>query len=337
MFFYYFRGNSLFNLVNFHIVLFSHLFVLFFNCTVICLKTFKFNYFFYGKVILNIIHGTLSHSYLETVHIHTHILKVHIYGNALLRNSLCKFLNILCCFIVKHTLGNFPLNRFTEFFKHSIFKCSVCTLCSASGNVLFNAFAKICNGVVILVLSKFVIKFGEFFYLDFVKFYLKHCFLGSKLRGILLGEGYIDIKLVTDFVTDNLFLKAGNELTVTYGEVVFFCFTALKGNSVNKALKVNNRDIALFNCSVADINETSTSFKHMLNFAFNIIFGYFNNRLFCLNALVLFEGNFRFDGNLYCESKTFRHIHSLNVKVFRLVNGSYIRFFVGSTDFIRCK
>ena len=62
------------------------------------------------------------------------------------------------------------------------------------------------------ILSKFIIKCRYFLNLYTMKLNFEHSILRSEISLIILREFNINIKLVPDFVADNLIFKAGNKL-----------------------------------------------------------------------------------------------------------------------------
>ena len=62
------------------------------------------------------------------------------------------------------------------------------------------------------VLCKFVVKSGKLLELNSVKLALEHCSLACKLLCVIFGgEGNVNVKLVADILTYDLFLKSGDE------------------------------------------------------------------------------------------------------------------------------
>ena len=175
------------------------------------------------------------------------------------------------------------------------------------------------------VLSKFIIKCRYFLNLYTMKLNFEHSILRSEISLIILREFNINIKLVPDFVADNLIFKAGNKLIWAYGKLIFFSLSALKRLAVNKALKVDNNYIVLFNRSVINIRNSWILLLHPCKLSFNFICRNLGRFLCSLKALILAELNLRL--NSYFELHGYTVIaHLGNFKVIRCINRFKLRF-----------
>lgn len=75
---------------------------------------------------------------------------------------------------------------------------------------------------------------------------------GKLLSLIILWEGYIDIKLVADVMSENLILEAGDELTAAKLKGELLSLAAVERNAVLEALEVDDNIVAVFCCSVVN-------------------------------------------------------------------------------------
>ena len=81
------------------------------------------------------------------------------------------------------------------------------------------------------VLCEIVVKLGKLYLVKSVKLDLEYYGLACKLFCVVLfGEGNVNVKFLTDIVTDNFFLKAGDKLTRTKFKREVFTLSALKGS-----------------------------------------------------------------------------------------------------------
>ena len=75
--------------------------------------------------------------------------------------------------------------------------------------------------------------------------------LASQLGSlILLGEGDVDVKLLTSSVADDLILEAGDEAAAAQSQAVVLCLAALECNAVHKALEVDVNDVAVLSSAL---------------------------------------------------------------------------------------
>ena len=69
---------------------------------------------------------------------------------------------------------------------------------------------------------------------------------GQLLVGVVLGEGDVDLELVPCLVAQNAVLEAGDHAAAAQLHGLVLCRAALKGHTVQKALKVHVHHIALY-------------------------------------------------------------------------------------------
>ena len=76
-----------------------------------------------------------------------------------------------------------------------------------------------------------------------------------KLLGlIILGEGYIDVKLISHIMSDNLILKSGYKLSAAKLKGKLLSLSAVKRHSILEALKVDYYIVAVLASSVVNVN-----------------------------------------------------------------------------------
>ena len=196
-------------------------------------------------------------------------------------------------------------------------------------HILFNALFKLVNGFIFAhILGELIVKLGKLLNLYLVKLNLEYCVLGGKLGSVILRELNIDIEFITDAVTDNLILKAGNESTGADGQAVFFSLAAVKSNAVNKTFKINRCYVAVFNSSVVNIDNSCASVKHMLDFVVDFFFCNLCLGLFGGKSLISLESDFGLNGNIEGHNNAFFNAHCFNIKVAGRINGSNARLIV---------
>ena len=116
-----------------------------------------------------------------------------------------------------------------------------------------------------------------------MKLNLKYSFLTRKVFGaVILGEGYIYIKLIADILADNLILKAGDKLTGAECKRMTLSLAAVKSYAVLKAFKVDNNGVAVLCGAVLNRYHSGVSFSHRVYFSLNLFGGNLNSYLFSL-------------------------------------------------------
>ena len=199
--------------------------------------------------------------------------------------------------------------------------------------ILFNALLELVNGVVLAhILGEFIVKSGELLDLDLVELDLEHCVLGGKLGSVLRGEGHVNVEFVADAVADYLLLKAGDKGTRAEGEVIFLSLAALECLAVDKALEVDNGDIAVLGCSVVNVNYSCASLEHMLDLVIDFLGGDLRVALLGGEALVCLEGYFGLNGDVEAHLNALFGIHLLNVNIAGMINGSDACFVISGLN-----
>ena len=131
-----------------------------------------------------------------------------------------------------------------------------------------------------------------------MKLDLECCFLTLEvLCVIILRECYCDRELFIDVVTDQLIFEARDKGVGTDLQIVAFCLSAFKSNTVYETFVVDRYCIAIFNRSSLDRDHTAVSVLQTLQFSFNSLICRSCVAVCSLNALVLSEFNFRLNGN----------------------------------------
>ena len=103
---------------------------------------------------------------------------------------------------------------------------------------------------------------------------------------VLLREGHVNVKLLTDLLANDLILKAGDKCAGADLKIVALSLTTVESNSVNRALVVDVCDIALLARSVGDLNGSCVSLANLLDLLLNVLLGSLSNLLCNLKCIV---------------------------------------------------
>ena len=129
---------------------------------------------------------------------------------------------------------------------------------------------------------------------------LEYCVLTRKLGSVLGRERDVYIKLIACLVTDDLILKAGNKLTRAECKLIVLALAAVKSNSVNEALKVDNGNVILLSLSVVNGNDAGISLLHGGKLLLNVVRNNGSVALVSLDTLIVLDRDLRLNGNFHC-------------------------------------
>ena len=115
---------------------------------------------------------------------------------------------------------------------------------------------------------------------------MEHDLLAGEILGVVLGEGDVDVLLLTGLHADDLILKAGNEAARADLQLVVLALAALEGNAVVKALEVDDGGIALLDLAV-DGNEAGLTLGHLVQALLDVVRRDLDLFLHSAHALVL--------------------------------------------------
>ena len=119
---------------------------------------------------------------------------------------------------------------------------------------------------------------------------------------VILGEGDIDVLLLTGLHADDLILKAGHKAAGTQLQTVIGAFTALKGNTVLETLKVDDSSIATLGLAL-HTDKTGIAVSQLLQALFHIGGSDLHLGLLSLQALVLAQRHLGIHGSGRLERK----------------------------------
>ena len=115
---------------------------------------------------------------------------------------------------------------------------------------------------------------------------MEHHGLAGKLRSIVLGEGDIDVLLLTHLHADKLIFKAGYEAAGADLQVKILTLAAVESHAVVEALEVNVGDVALL-YGALHAHHAAVALGHFLQPGVHIGGHDLHIGLGCLQALVL--------------------------------------------------
>ena len=124
----------------------------------------------------------------------------------------------------------------------------------------------------------------------------------AKILGVVLGEGDVDVLLLTGLHADDLILKAGNEAARADLQLVVLALAALEGNAVVKALEVDDGGIALLDLAV-DGNEAGLTLGHLVQALLDVVRRDLDLFLHGAHALVLAQLDLGIDRDGCLEGK----------------------------------
>ena len=125
------------------------------------------------------------------------------------------------------------------------------------------------------------------------------------LRLVFFGEIHEDGELLASLVTDDLLLKAGDEVAGAERKVVSLRLAALKRFAVYKALKVDNSGVAVLGSSVLNGDESGVSLANLLDLLFDQLVGDLGGLLLDLDALVAVDLHLRLHDDLRLKGEAF--------------------------------
>ena len=152
---------------------------------------------------------------------------------------------------------------------------------------------------------------------------LEHCCLALKLLCmVILGESYVNFKILADFLACNLFLKTGDKVTAAENKAVVLTLAAFKTLTVNVSVKVKVNLIAHFTNAFFGCCNACRIILHLFNFGVNILVRYIIALFFSRYTLIITEFNLRSYGNKRTEYKVFAlfKLNYINLGHFNGVN-----------------
>ena len=207
-----------------------------------------------GKTGLDLLFCLRTSLLTHGVKIHTGVLEVHIKAHALhTETGIIVSYNILD-FGLKHSVGDVCVKLVDKLVDKLIFNfvfgivvMSTLDFCLQIGFVFI-------YGIEFgYVLCELIVDCGKLDNVYSLKLYLENRSLARKLGSVILfGEGNIDIKFITDGMTDDLILNAGNKLPRSELKRGVLCFASFKSLSVAEALIVDLDNIVVLSRAVGD-------------------------------------------------------------------------------------
>ena len=113
------------------------------------------------------------------------------------------------------------------------------------------------------VLGELVIDSGQLLDLDLVDLHVEHHRLAGQLGSIVLGEGDVDILLLTGLHADQLILEAGDEAAGADLQIKGLALAALEGHALVEALEVDVGGVALLDGALHH-HQTAVAVGHLL-------------------------------------------------------------------------
>ena len=120
--------------------------------------------------------------------------------------------------------------------------------------------------------------------------------LAGQILVIILGEGDVEILLLTGLHADDLILKAGNEAAGTELELVVLALAALERLAIVEAFEVDDGDVALLGLAV-NRDEAGVALGHLVQALLNVVSADLDLFLLRGQALVLAELDLGIHGN----------------------------------------
>ena len=120
--------------------------------------------------------------------------------------------------------------------------------------------------------------------------------LAGQILVVILGEGDVEILLLTGLHADDLILKAGNEAAGTELELVVLALAALERLAIVEAFEVDDGDVALLGLAV-NRDEAGVALGHLVQALLNVVSADLDLFLLRGQALVLAELDLGIHGN----------------------------------------
>ena len=127
--------------------------------------------------------------------------------------------------------------------------------------------------------------------------------LASQLRGVVLGEGDVDILLLAGLHADQLVLETGDKAAGADLQIKILALAAIECLAIIKALKIDIRGVALLHGAVHG-NQTAVAVRHLFQPSVHIGSSHLDLRLRRLQALVLAQLHLRVYGHGALEHHT---------------------------------
>ena len=120
--------------------------------------------------------------------------------------------------------------------------------------------------------------------------------LAGKLRGVLLGEGDVDVLLLTGLHAGHLLLKAGDKAVGTQHQAVVLTLAAVEGHAVLEALEVDDGGVAVLGLAV-HADKAAVAVRQLLQALVHILVGDGHHGAGSGEALVLAQGHLGIEGH----------------------------------------
>ena len=237
-----------------------------------------------------------THLLAQSIEGQTRILEVGIEVKSLHSETVVIIADVIFGLLNEHRLGNIGDKLLNEGLAEKVLKLGVRLIGSSLCNFILNI------GFIFIqcvefgnILREFIVESGELLELQGIELRLEDGFLSRKIFCVIvLGEGDLDIKLVTGFLADDLLFEAGDEGTRAERQVVLFRLAALKGYAVDRTFVIDIGNVALLSRSVGHIDGAGISLAGVLKLFVNVLLRYADSLLLGFDPVVTFNLNVGF-------------------------------------------
>ena len=182
---------------------------------------------------------------------HAHHLQVVIHGHSLAGHPHGVFVHDLVQLGLHHAVGDVGLQIVHQLLQNGLLEIVLGLGGAALGQLLAQVLLEVGQSLELRhILGELVVHRGDLGLLDLLDLDLEHHGLAGQVGHIVLGEGDVQILLVTSLQADELILKAGNEGAGADLQAVILALATLEGLAVLKALEVDDGGIAQLDLTV---------------------------------------------------------------------------------------
>ena len=189
-----------------------------------------------ARLHLDLTDGGLAAVLHELGLVHAGHLAVLVVGDALRLQTLVELVEEAAALLFDHDLGDIGLDVAGDLLEQSVLKGDLGGLLTLGRDLGLGVVLELLERLKLgNVLGELIVERRGLLFLDLVDLDVEHDLLAGEIPGVVLGEGDVDVLLLTGLHADDLILKAGNEAARADLQLVVLALAALEGNAVVKA------------------------------------------------------------------------------------------------------
>ena len=200
-------------------------------------------------------------------------LQILLERQALTLEAICVFLKHLVSPEIHHGLRELHLQHADQGIRHRVLESVLSRMLTAVSEFFRQILPELLQSIELGdILGKLIVHHRSLGFLDLVDLNLEHDGLAGKLRAVVLGEGHVQILLITGLESDHALFKAGNKGVRSQLQSIVLPLAAFKGHSVVKALEINENSVALFGLAL-HVHQAGGTLNERLELIFHVLVG----------------------------------------------------------------